>query len=57
MVGASIADLVGFYLPRTWLEDHKGRVLSFDDIRHYGRMVAALRVTQRVMAESGRIAL
>jgi hypothetical protein len=44
-------------LPRTWLEDHKGRVLSFDDIRHYGRMVAALRVTQRVMAESGRIAL
>jgi len=45
---------VGGYQPaRKWLEDRKGRELSVDDVRHYGRMVAALRETLRVMEKIG----
>lgn len=43
---------VGGYRPiQKWLDDRKGRTLSIDDIRHYSRIIAALRETQRVMTE------
>ena len=38
-----------------WLKDRKGRTLGFDDLTHYGRMVAALRVTIRLMGEIDRV--
>lgn len=38
--------VVGGYRPaEKWLKDRKGRVLSFDDIRSYGRICAALAET------------
>jgi hypothetical protein len=33
-----------------WLKDRKSRVLSFDDIRHYQRIVSALAETIILMA-------
>jgi hypothetical protein len=33
-----------------WLKDRKGRTLSFDDVRHYLRVVTALRETIKLMA-------
>jgi len=42
---------VGGYQPaQRWLTDRRGRTLTFDDLRHYGRIVAALRETARVVA-------
>jgi hypothetical protein len=41
---------VGGYRPaQKWLDDRKGRTLNIDDIRHYTRLIAALRETRRVM--------
>jgi hypothetical protein len=34
-----------------WLKDRKGRALNGDDIRHYQRVVVALKETIRVMKE------
>ena len=43
---------VGGYRPaQKWLDDRKGRTLPIDDIRHYTRLIAALRETRRVMDE------
>lgn len=40
---------IGGYQPaRKWLKDRKGRALSFDDVKHYQRIV-------RILAETGRI--
>ena len=42
---------IGGYRPaQKWLKDRKGRVLSFDDVARYRRLVAALAETRRVMA-------
>ena len=42
---------IGGYRPaEKWLEDRKGRTLSFDDIAWYRRVCAALAETPRVMA-------
>ena len=47
---------IGGYQPMAkWLKDRKGRTLGFDDLTHYGRMVAALRVTIRLMGEIDRV--
>ena len=35
----------GYQVCHKWLKDRKGRVLSFEDIRHYQRVVAALGET------------
>jgi predicted helicase len=35
----------GYQVCQKWLKDRRGRVLSFDDIRHYQRIVAALAET------------
>jgi predicted helicase len=40
----------GYQVCQKWLKDRKGRVLTFDDIRHYQRIVAALAETITLMA-------
>jgi predicted helicase len=43
---------IGGYQPlEKWLKDRKGRTLEFDDVRHYLRVVVALRETRRLMGE------
>jgi hypothetical protein len=43
---------IGGYQPaQKWLKDRRGRVLSFDDITHYQRIVKILTETDRVMKE------
>ena len=43
---------VGGYQPaQKWLKDRRGRVLSPADLRHYRRIVLALRKTRRLMAQ------
>jgi Type ISP C-terminal specificity domain len=39
----------GYQVCQKWLKDRKGRALSFDDIRHYQRIVAALAETIGLM--------
>ncbi len=41
---------IGGYQPaQKWLKDRKGRALSFDDIRHYQKIVKILSETDRIM--------
>lgn len=40
----------GYQVCQKWLKDRKGRKLSYDDITHYQRIVAALAETIRLMA-------
>ncbi len=41
---------IGGYQPaQKWLKDRKGRTLSFDDIRHYQRIIKILSETDRIM--------
>jgi predicted helicase len=43
---------IGGYQPaQKWLKDRVGRQLTFDDIRHYQRMIVALTESGRVMEE------
>ena len=43
---------VGGYQPvQKWLKDRQGRVLSFDDILHYQKVIKALTETARIMEE------
>jgi hypothetical protein len=43
---------IGGYQPaQKWLKDRKGRALSWDDIRHYQRIIKILSETARIMAE------
>jgi Type ISP C-terminal specificity domain len=43
---------IGGYQPaQKWLKDRKDRVLSFEDIRHYQKIIVALTETARLMAE------
>jgi predicted helicase len=43
---------IGGYLPaQKWLKDRKGRVLSFEDILHYQKIIKALVETDRLMHE------
>lgn len=45
---------IGGYQPaQKWLKDRKGRKLTFDDIRHYLRIVYVLTATQSLMTEIG----
>ncbi|MBU2610506.1 MAG: N-6 DNA methylase, partial [Chloroflexi bacterium] len=41
----------GYQVCEKWLKDRKGRVLSGEDIRHYQRVVVALKETLRLMKE------
>ena len=43
---------IGGYQPaQKWLKDRKGRALTYDDIRHYQRIIKILSETARIMAE------
>ena len=43
---------IGGYQPaQKWLKDRKGRELSFEDVGHYRRIIAALVETDRLMKE------
>ena len=47
---------IGGYQPaQKWLKDRKGRVLSFDDIMHYQKIIVALSETDRIMKEIDQI--
>jgi predicted helicase len=41
----------GYQVLHKWLQDRKGRKLSFDDLFHYQKIVVALKETMRLMAE------
>jgi predicted helicase len=41
----------GYQVASKWLKDRKGRTLSYDDLAHYRRTVAALAETVRLMAD------
>jgi hypothetical protein len=40
----------GYQVCNKWLKDRKGRELSFDDIAHYQRILAALDQTMDLMS-------
>ena len=43
---------IGGYQPaQKWLKDRRGRLLSFEDITHYQRIVKILFETDRIMKE------
>ncbi len=43
---------IGGYQPaQKWLKDRKGRVLTFDDIQHYQKIIKALLETDKIMKE------
>ena len=43
---------IGGYQPaQKWLKDRKGRVLNFEDIQHYQKIIVALAETARIMEE------
>ena len=47
---------IGGYQPaQKWLKDRKGLTLSFDDIKHYGRIIYVLQQTERIMLEIDNI--
>lgn len=41
----------GYQVCQKWLKDRKGRALSFDDIKHYQRIVSALAETITLMGQ------
>lgn len=47
---------IGGYQPaQKWLKDRKGRTLSFEDVKHYQRIIYVLQQTDRVMQEIDRV--
>ena len=49
---------IGGYQPaQKWLKDRNGRELSYDDIRHYQKIIAALTETGGLMKEIDKIEL
>ncbi len=43
--------LGGYQVYEKWLEDRKGRALTWDDIQHYQRIIVVLKETIRLMGE------
>ena len=41
----------GYQVCQKWLKDRRGRQLTYDDLTHYQRVVAALAQTIRIMGE------
>ena len=41
----------GYQVLEQWLKDRRGRKLTFDDLMHYQKVVAALKETMRLMQE------
>ncbi len=47
---------IGGYQPaQKWLKDRKGMTLSFEDVKHYQRIVYVLQQTERIMQEIDEI--
>ena len=46
----------GYQVCEKWLKDRKGRELTFEDIKHYGSVVAALTRTRELMQDIDAIA-
>ena len=47
---------IGGYQPaQKWIKDRKGRVLSYEDIQHYQKIIVALVETDRLMKEIDKI--
>jgi predicted helicase len=47
---------IGGYQPaQKWLKDRKGRQLSFEDVRHYQKIIVALTETGRIMKEIDKV--
>jgi len=47
---------IGGYQPaQKWLKDRKGRVLGFDDVKHYHKIIKALVETDRIMKEIDKV--
>ena len=47
---------IGGYQPaQKWLKDRKGRVLNFEDILHYQKIIVALTETDRIMREIDKV--
>jgi predicted helicase len=47
---------IGGYQPaQKWLKDRKGRILSYEDIQHYQKIIVALTETDRLMKEIDKI--
>ena len=43
---------IGGYQPaQKWLKDRKGLILSFEDVKHYQRIIYVLQQTERIMQE------
>ena len=43
---------IGGYQPaQKWLKDRKGMTLSFEDVKHYGRIIYVLQKTERIMQD------
>jgi len=48
--GVSWTFFIGGYQPaQKWLKDRKGRALSFDDVKHYQKIIRILAETDRIM--------
>jgi hypothetical protein len=41
----------GYQVCEKWLKDRRGRTLSYDDLTHYQRVVAALAETMQIMEQ------
>ena len=41
----------GYQVCEKWLKDRRGRILTFDDLEHYCKVVTAIQETLRLMAE------
>jgi predicted helicase len=41
----------GYQLAQKWLKDRRGRCLNYDDVVHYGKIINALYITDRIMQE------
>ena len=49
---------IGGYQPaQKWLKDRKGQTLSFEDVKHYGRIIYVLLQTEQLMGEIDSIML
>lgn len=44
----------GYQVAQKWLKDRKGRLLTFGELQHYGRVIAVLNDTIRLQAEIDR---
>lgn len=45
----------GYQTAQKWLKDRKGRALTFDDVKHYQRILKVLAETDRIMSEMKKV--